>query len=872
MKNDDITYFEIFPWHKNFETGITVIDAQHQQLVHILNRLAAHLANRASPVLLNKIFDELAEYAEHHFKTEEKIWKKYFNNDIWFTSHEKTHDNFSAQVEALKNKEQKGSIDDLIQEIVSFLSHWLANHILNTDKRMAKAVLSIESGNSIEQSKAYANEEMAGSMQILIDTVLTMYDSLSSRTMDLMREKSLRQRAEDELKTSEERWRFVLEAGTEGLWDCEIGTDDSCSNNGKNCEIHELNNTLKAITGQITIHEDDLSAAQDALKAHLEGETPFYNSKHRILNERGGWSWVSTKGKVVSRDERGNALRMIGTHTDITEKELSAVVYNNSAQAMFVTDANNKIISVNPAFTRITGYSEEEALGSNTSLLKSGRQDDQFYKKMWQTLRDTGHWEGEIWNRRKNGEVYPEMLTINSVTNSVGEVDHRVALFFDITDKKIADELIVKQANHDSLTGLPNRRMLYDRLEYEIKRCERSQKLLAVLFVDLDRFKEVNDFYGHDVGDELLKEAAQRINRIVRDTDTVSRLGGDEFTIILANIDENFCVSSIAQEIIVELSKPFSCKGKQAYVSASIGITIYPDDAKKSSNLLKNADRAMYMAKTTGRGRYCYFTPSMQKEAQKRQSMIRDLRSAIEHEEFEMYYQPIVDLHSSRVIKAEGLIRWNHQTRGVISPVEFIPLAEETTLIVPIGHWVFKEAISQAKQFQTSFGDDFQISINVSPIQFRELIDYQAWLAHLKKVDFPAENCVIEITEGLLVDATPDTANQLIAFNKAGIQVALDDFGTGYSSLAYIKKFDIDYIKIDRTFVKNMMEDKQDVALCEAMIEMAHKLNLKVIAEGIETIEQQQLLKKMGCDFGQGYFYSPPVPAEVFEQIVNKRW
>ena len=869
MKNDKITYFEIFPWHKNFETGIAIIDEQHQQLVHILNRLAAHLANRASPVLLNSIFGELADYAEHHFKTEEKTWGKYFNNDVWFTSHEKKHDNFSNQVARLKTQQTDGSIDDLTQEIVSFLSHWLANHILNIDKPMAKAVLSIESGNSIEQSKVYANEEMAGSMQVFIDTVLTMYDSLSSRTMDLMREKSLRQHAEEELKTSEERWRFVLEARTEGLWNCEIEREGSRCNTKQGWQIGEVENILISITGGKDIHQDDLPPTQYALIQHLEGKTPFYDSKYRILSDRGGWLWILTKGKVVSRDEKDIPLRMIGTNTDITEKELAAVAYNHTEQAMFVTDSNNIIISINPAFSRITGYSEEEAIGSGPQLLKSGRQDKSFYKNMWKTLQETGHWGGEIWNRRKNGEIYPEMLMINSVKNLNGEVDYRVALFYDITDKKKADDLVVKQANHDSLTGLPNRRMLYDRLEHEIKRCERNQKFLAVLFIDLDRFKEVNDFYGHDVGDELLKEAAQRISKIVRDTDTVSRLGGDEFTIILSSIDENFCVGSIAQEIIVELSKPFSCKGKKAYVSASIGITIYPDDAKSTSSLLKNADRAMYRAKASGRGRYCYFTPSMQEEAQKRQSMIRDLRRAVEQNEFEMYYQPIVDLHSNRVIKAEGLIRWNHKTKGVINPIEFIPLAEETTLIVPIGHWVFKEAISQAKQFQTSFGDDFQISINVSPIQFRELIDYQDWLTHLKELDFPAENCVIEITEGLLVDATSDTANQLIAFSEAGIQVALDDFGTGYSSLAYIKKFDIDYIKIDRTFVKNMMEDKQDVALCEAMIEMAHKLNLKVVAEGIETIEQQQLLKKMGCDFGQGYLYSPPVPFDSFQKLID---
>ncbi|MDP1770713.1 MAG: EAL domain-containing protein [Methylobacter sp.] len=561
---------------------------------------------------------------------------------------------------------------------------------------------------------------------------------------------------------------------------------------------------------------------------------------------------------------------------DITERKgneeklkLANLVYQAIGEAIMVADADNQIVTVNPAFTELTGYTLQEAVGQSTTLLKSGHQNEAFYQIMWHALETTGHWQGEIWNRRKNGETYLEWLTINTVYDDKNNVRHRVATFSDITDQKHAEQTIWQQANFDSLTGLPNRHMFYERLAQEMKKSRRVGLPLALLFLDLDHFKDVNDTLGHCKGDLLLKEMAQRLLNCVRSTDTVARLGGDEFTIILAELHEQDSIERLAQDILCQLTKPFELAGEVAYVSVSIGITLYPEDTDDIDVLIKNADQAMYAAKDQGRNCRHYFTISMQEAALTRMRLINDLRSALAECQFRLAYQPIVELATGSIHKAEALIRWQHPTRGLISPAEFIPVAEATGMIIDIGEWVFREAAQQTAQWRTEHHDDFQVSINKSPVQFqKEGNGHLAWFDYLRELGLPGQSIVVEITEGLLMDAGVLITGQLLAFRDAGIQVSLDDFGTGYSSLSYLKKFDIDYLKIDQSFTRNLGPNANDLALCEAIIVMAHKLGIKVIAEGIETQEQCDLLMAAGCDYGQGYLFSRPVPADEFSKLL----
>ena len=444
-------------------------------------------------------------------------------------------------------------------------------------------------------------------------------------------------------------------------------------------------------------------------------------------------------------------------------------------------------------------------------------------------------------------------------------------MFTDITLKAQAEQLIWEQANFDFLTGLPNRQMFHDRLDQEIKQSNRSNLQLALLFIDLDRFKEINDNFGHDVGDAMLKEASLRLNQCVRDTDTLSRLGGDEFTIILGQINDLNSVERVVQEIQKIMTEAFHLSNEVAYISASIGIALYPNDASTSEALLTSADQAMYAAKQMGRNRHHYFTQAMQKTTQNRMRLTNELRDALDAGQFRLFYQPIIELANNAIYKAEALIRWQHPIRGQVSPAEFIPIAEDTGLINGIGEWVFHEAMRQVSIWRAMHHPEFQISVNKSPVQFRDDISkYASWPEQLIERELPGQSIVVEITEGMLMDASDLINNKLLAFRDAGIQVSLDDFGTGYSSLSYLKKFDIDYLKIDQSFTRNLTPTSADMALCEAIIVMAHKLGMKVIAEGVETIEQRDLLIAAHCDYAQGYLFSRPVPPEEFEILLTK--
>ncbi len=573
-------------------------------------------------------------------------------------------------------------------------------------------------------------------------------------------------------------------------------------------------------------------------------------------------------------NEEGEVIGVASLVDDITDRKraeenlrLSSLVLESSSEGMVVTDSDNKIIAINPAYTKITGYELDEVIGKDPGEFASGRHDKAFYSDMWNQLETKGQWQGEIWDKHKDGHDYALWYTINTINGEDGSVQRYVAMFSDITERKLSEEMIWRQANFDELTGLPNRNMFHDRLEHEVIKSTRAGLSLALLLIDLDQFKDVNDTLGHDVGDILLQEAASRISSCVRESDTVARLGGDEFTVILSELETKNHIEDVAQKIVKCLTDDYRIGDELVQISGSIGITMYPNDTNDVDTLIKNADQAMYAAKKKGRNRFSYFTQSLQDEAHNRLKLKNDLRGALNYEQFVAHFQPIVDLRSGKIFKAEALLRWQHPERGMVSPMDFIPLAEETGFINEIGDWVFKESARCAQSWSKKFGSDFQVSVNMSPVQFK--IEGEAfaleWFQCLNELGISGKNIVVEITENLLLNAETNVIDKLLWLRDAGIQVAIDDFGTGYSSLSYLKKFDIDYLKIDRVFVKNLETDKNDIVLCEAIIVMAHKLGLKVIAEGVETEGQKKLLADAGCDFAQGYLYSKPVPADEFE-------
>lgn len=560
---------------------------------------------------------------------------------------------------------------------------------------------------------------------------------------------------------------------------------------------------------------------------------------------------------------------VVVAHENITEHRqamgelrLAALVYQVMNEAIIMADADNRIVAVNPAFTRLTGYTAEEAIGQTTSLLKSGRQSAEFYQRMWQSLNTTGHWQGEIWNRRKNGEIYIEWLSISTMYGEDGKVLRRVAMFSDLTEQKRNESIIWRQANYDVLTGLPNRSLFQDRLLQEAKSSRREGHSVALMLIDLDYFKEVNDTFGHAIGDQLLVETSRRISACIREADTLARLGGDEFTVILPGLTDASRIERVAQDIIDAVVKPYQLGHEIAHVSASIGITLYPADATDPEALMKNADQAMYAAKGQGRNRYSYFTAGMQRAALERHRLAQDLRGALAAGQLVVYYQPIIHLASGRVAKVEALLRWRHPVDGLVESSAFIQLAEEIGLINAIGDWVFNQAVSLVEQWKAAHDDSIQVCINKSPRQFMECVHKENWIAHLHEAGLSSSCVAIEVPESLLLDSRPEIASMLAQFSAAGLQITVDDFGAGLTAMSCFKKYHIDYLKIDRCLVGNMEADPADQAIVEALISMAHRLGLKVIAEGVETARQREWLAAVGCDYAQGYGLARPMPAE----------
>jgi len=561
---------------------------------------------------------------------------------------------------------------------------------------------------------------------------------------------------------------------------------------------------------------------------------------------------------------------------DITERKriemdlrIAAVAFE-SQEAMVITDTASVILRINKAFTESTGYTEKEALGQKISILKSGRHDAAFYAAMWKSILSVGAWQGEIWDRRKNGEIYPKWLSITAVKGSDGVVSHYVGTHTDITERKAAEEQIKLLAFYDPLTRLPNRRLLQERLKHGINVERRDGKQLGLLMLDLDRFKAINDSLGHLAGDDLLQQVAERIKARLRDVDMVARLGGDEFIVLLEDIAQPEDAARVAKEIIADLTKPFCLTHSgNVQIGVSIGISLYPQHGDTSELLMDHADAALYQAKDAGRGCFAYFSEDLTIAARERIALETRLRHAIEQQDLRVFFQPQVDIASGRIIGAEALVRWQDPVEGLIPPIRFIPIAEETGLIVEVGEWVLRETCRQGRQWLDAGLSPLTLAVNVSSHQFRRS-DICALVATvLNDTGFPSQQLELEITESGLMENQDNATAILNSLRAQGVRLAIDDFGTGYSSLAYLKHFPLDVLKIDKRFIDDIPFQQDDMEIAATIVAMGHILGFKVLAEGVETVAQLAFLQEKGCDMYQGYIKSKPVPAHEFAELLR---
>ena len=725
---------------------------------------------------------------------------------------------------------------------------------------------------------------------VTIRTILTQENGRILKRTSVIQDITQRRETEAALRASEENFRLITSQVPGVVFRLSLANDGTRKYSFVSDGVRELygvepaaviadSHALEALR-----HPDDY----DVIEADLAEMTSSPGQKliqFRIKLADSAVKWVQVASNQLSQDSTGSV--RAGVMTDITVRKWSEaqmqetearwkLALESTGDGVWDWHIQDDVEYYSTRYKEMYGYGEDKVWQRSDEYADLVHPEDKA-----QMIRDQqAHFEGRTTNyvnehrvRCRDGS-WKWILSRGTVISrdAQGKPLRMLGTHTDISKRKETDALIWHQANFDALTGLPNRRMLRERLEAEMQRCAETEQRMAVLFIDLDHFKEVNDALGHAKGDELLVEAGRRIRERLRDGDTVARMGGDEFTVLLTHISDSAHTQRIVEGILGAMTTAFQLGDDQVFVSASIGITRFPDDADEVESLLKNADQALYVAKGAGRNRFSFFTPALKEAALVRARLTYDLRSGLAKQQFLMVYQPIINLVTGTVHKAEALIRWQHPTRGLISPSAFIPIAEASGLIIDIGDWAFREVARQTCIWRDSISPDFQVSVNKSPAQFHhDGGSNQAWLEHMEALGLPGESIVVEITEGLLLEASASVNRQLLEMRDAGIQVSLDDFGTGYSSLSYLQKFDIDFIKIDQSFIRNLKPASKELALCKAMIVMAHELGIKVIAEGIETEEQRDLLIAAGCESGQGYLFARPMVAADFDAFMAAR-
>jgi len=584
------------------------------------------------------------------------------------------------------------------------------------------------------------------------------------------------------------------------------------------------------------------------------------NSEQRTANSE--QRTANSEQRTANSEQRTANINVTPQNKKIS-LELYKIIFEVSSDGMLITDAQANICHVNPAFTRITGFGKEEVLGKNPKILSSGRQDAYFYRNMWQSISKDKCWQGEIWNKKKNKEVFPVWQTINAVGQD-DKIEHYISVFSDISKLKEAEQQLWHLAHFDSLTGLANRKLLEKRVKQEISICKRLQHYSALLFLDLDEFKTINDSLGHKMGDILLTEVAKCLKRELREEDTVSRLGGDEFIVLLTNLsaDKEKTASHVVivvEKILDALTRPFIVQQHELRVTASIGITLLPNQDSNVEQLLKQADTAMYAAKANGRNGYSFYYPEMQQKADKRLLLKKELHQALDDNQFDLLYQPQYD-SNWKLLGCEALIRWYHPEKGMISPADFIPVAENNGLIVEIGERILIQACRQMIVWQQQGRNVPHLSINISPRQFADKYFVEKVSAIVSNSGVNPEQIILEITEGLIVKNVKASIEKMNTLKKLGLKFSIDDFGTGYSSLSYLTQLPIDQLKIDRSFVCNIESNSTDAVIVDTIVAMARHLQLDLIAEGVETEEQLNYLVQCGCQCFQGFYFSKPLP------------
>lgn len=721
----------------------------------------------------------------------------------------------------------------------------------------------------------------------LIELNTSLEQKIQARTAELKSEVIVRKAAELAAKDRESKLVAVIENMTEGLVISDLNGqilhfNQAAQKNHGFTSTEEWQRLLPEFADTFELSTLDgavLSVDQWPLLRILRGESLNCVELY-IKNVKAGWQRIFNYGGTIAHDDAGNPLLAIVTINDITQSKQAeinlriAAVSFESEESIMITDAENKILRVNKAFTETTGYSAAEIVGQTPQRLKSERHSAEFFREMWESIHRTGTWQGEIWDKRKNGEIYPKWLTITAVKDDNGVVTHYVGSHIDITERKLTQEKIQHLAFYDHLTGLPNRVLLMDRLKQALASSSRSKRKGALLFIDMDNFKNLNDTLGHDVGDQLLIQATQRLGSCVRECDTVARLGGDEFMVMLCDLSEQTLEAAtqtevIGEKILAALDRSYQLGTYSHRCTASIGVTLFQDHQQNTDELLKQADIAMYQAKSAGRNSLCFFDPKMQINIAARVLMEEELHVALEQQQFQLHYQLQVD-NFGRPLGAEALIRWQHTKRGMVSPLEFIPLAEETGLILPIGKWVLDTACAQLKVWeQNALACDLVLAVNVSAKQFHQPEFVAHVQAALKRYAFKPERLKLELTEGMLLENIDDTIITMNTLKELGVQFSLDDFGTGYSSLEYLKRLPLNQLKIDQSFVRDIVIDSNDKVIVRTIIAMAQSMGLDVIAEGVETEQQRQLLLRKGCSNFQGYLFAKPLPIEQVEVLLE---